>query len=110
VRLKDKTILISAAGQGIGRASAIACAKEGAKVFAVDINDETLATLGGEAPGIEARKLDVCDRAAIDALADALPPLDGLFNCAGFVHHGTVLDISEEDWSCLLYTSDAADE
>lgn len=98
MRLKDKTVLISAAGQGIGRASAIACAREGAKVFAVDINDETLATLPAEAPGIETRKLDVCDRSAIDALAAELPELEGLFNCAGFVHHGTVLDIGEDDW------------
>ncbi|MHA7773548.1 SDR family oxidoreductase [Roseibium sp. M-1] len=99
MRLKDKTILVSAAGQGIGRASAIACAREGAKVFAVDINEETLATLPGECPGIETRKLDVRDRSAVDALAAGLPPLDGLFNCAGFVHHGTVLDISEDDWA-----------
>lgn len=99
MRLKDKTILVSAAGQGIGRASAIACAREGAKVFAVDINEETLATLPGECPGIETRKLDVRDRGAVDALAADLPALDGLFNCAGFVHHGTVLDISEDDWA-----------
>lgn len=98
MRLKDKTILISAAGQGIGRASALACAREGAKVYAVDINADTLATLPGEAPGIETRTLDVCDRAAIDALGKELPDLDGLFNCAGFVHHGTVLDIGEDDW------------
>jgi len=99
VRLKDKTILVSAAGQGIGRASAIACAREGARVYAVDINDKTLATLSDEAPGIEVRKLDVCDRTAIARLAEDLPPLDGLFNCAGFVHHGTIMDISEEDWA-----------
>lgn len=99
MRLKEKTILVSAAGQGIGRASALACAREGAKVFAVDINEETLSTLPGEAPGIETRRLDVRDRAAIDALAAELPGLDGLFNCAGFVHHGTVLDISEDDWA-----------
>jgi 2-keto-3-deoxy-L-fuconate dehydrogenase len=99
MRLKDKTILVSAAGQGIGRASAIACAREGAKVFAVDINEETLSTLSGEMPGIETRRLDVRDRSAIEALAAELPALDGLFNCAGFVHHGTVLDISEDDWA-----------
>lgn len=98
MRLKDKTIVISAAGQGIGRASAVACAREGARVFAVDINEATLATLPGEAPGIEVRTLDVCDRAAIDALAGELPDLDGLFNCAGFVHHGTIMDIGEDDW------------
>ncbi|WP_428686655.1 SDR family oxidoreductase [Roseibium sp.] len=99
MRLKDKTILVSAAGQGIGRASAIACALEGAKVIAADINETTLASLAEEHPDIQTRNLDVCDRTAIDALAAELPPLDGLFNCAGFVHHGTVLDISEEDWA-----------
>lgn len=99
MRLEGKTILVSAAGQGIGRASAIACAREGAKVIAVDINEETLATLPEEQAGIEVRRLDVRDRGAIDALAADLPDLDGLFNCAGFVHNGTVLDISEEDWA-----------
>ncbi|POF34218.1 2-keto-3-deoxy-L-fuconate dehydrogenase [Roseibium marinum] len=99
MRLKDKTILVSAAGQGIGRASAIACAKEGAKVIAVDINEATLASLPQECPGIEIHKLDVRDRGQIIALADQLPQLDGLFNCAGFVHHGTVLDIPEDDWA-----------
>ncbi|WP_208997827.1 SDR family oxidoreductase [Roseibium algicola] len=99
VRLKDKTILVTAAGQGIGHASAIACAREGAKVYAADINEETLSTLPGECPGIEIHKLDVCDRAAVDALAKKLPALDGLFNCAGFVHNGSVLDITEDDWA-----------
>ena len=99
MRLKGKTILVSAAGQGIGRASAIACAREGARVIGVDINETTLATLPGEASGIEVHKLDVRDRNAVDALAAKLPDLDGLFNCAGFVHNGTVLDITEEDWA-----------
>ncbi|MEO9530354.1 MAG: SDR family oxidoreductase [Roseibium sp.] len=99
VRLNNKNILVSAAGQGIGRASAIACAREGAKVFAVDINEATLATLAEECPEIQVHKLDVCDRGQINALAEKLPQLDGLFNCAGFVHHGSVLDISEEDWT-----------
>lgn len=98
MRLEDKTILVSAAGQGIGRASAIACAREGARVIAVDINAGTLATLSSDMPEIETKKLDVCDRAAIEALQEELPDLDGLFNCAGFVHHGTILDISEDDW------------
>ncbi|WP_417683898.1 SDR family oxidoreductase [Roseibium sp.] len=99
MRLEGKTILISAAGQGMGRASAIACAREGAKVIAVDINEDTLDTLPSEADGIEVHKLDVRDRAAIDALASKVADLDGLFNCAGFVHNGTVLDITEEDWA-----------
>ncbi|WP_296594553.1 SDR family oxidoreductase [Roseibium sp.] len=99
MRLKDKTILVSAAGQGIGRASAIACAREGAKVIAVDINEATLSSLPDECPGVEVHRLDVCDRNRIAELAGKLPPLDGLFNCAGFVHHGTILDVSEEDWA-----------
>ncbi len=99
MRLTGKTILITAAGQGMGRAAAIACAKEGAKVFAADINAETLATLANEVDGIETHGLDVCDVKAIEALAAELPPLDGLFNCAGVVHNGTVLDVTEEDWA-----------
>ncbi len=99
MRLAGKTILITAAGQGMGRAAAIACAKEGAKVFAADINENTLATLAGENPGIGTRILDVRDREAADILAGELPPLDGLFNCAGVVHNGTILDVTEEDWA-----------
>ena len=99
MRLQGKTILITAAGQGIGRDSALACAAEGAKVIATDINAETLVTLKGENDQIETHVLNVCDRAAIEALAKDLPALDGLFNCAGFVHNGSILDISEEDWA-----------
>lgn len=99
MRLHNKTLLITAAGQGIGRASALACAAEGATVIAADINSETLATLAVECPAIRTELLDVCDREAIEVLAEKLPALDGLFNCAGFVHHGTVMDISENDWA-----------
>lgn len=99
MRLEGKTILVTAAGQGIGRASAIACAREGARVYAADINEATLATLPGEQPGIETLVLDVRDPSAVEAAAAKLPPLDGLFNCAGFVHNGSVLDISEDDWA-----------
>ncbi|WP_343116064.1 SDR family oxidoreductase [Ostreiculturibacter nitratireducens] len=100
MRLKDKRILISAAGQGIGRASAIACAAEGASVIAVDIDAGKMTDLPEVSGGrIETRQLDVCDADAIAGMAADLPPLDGLFNCAGFVHHGTVLEISEEDWA-----------
>ncbi|MCR4264637.1 SDR family oxidoreductase [Nitratireductor sp. ZSWI3] len=99
MRLQGKRILISAAAQGMGRASALACAAEGASVVAVDIDEDGLATLAGEGNGIEVHRLDVRDRAAIDALAARTGGLDGLFNCAGFVHHGTVLDVSEEDWA-----------
>lgn len=96
-RLQGKTLLITAAAQGIGRASALACAREGAQVFATDIAADGLATLAGT-PGIRTHALDVRDPAAITALAAELPPLDGLFNCAGFVHHGTVLDCDDAAW------------
>ena len=99
--LKDKTILITAAGQGIGAASARACAQAGAHVIATDVNADLLAALKG-VPGIETRRLDVTDGAAITALAEELPDLDGLFNCAGMVHHGTVLDLTDEDWQAAL--------
>ena len=97
-RLAGKTLLITAAAQGIGRASARACAAEGARVIATDINTELLESLAREASGIEVHTLDVRDTAAVQALAARLPALDGLFNCAGFVHHGTVLDCDEAAW------------
>lgn len=99
MRLNGKKILITAAAQGIGRASAIACALEGADVLAVDINQAGLADLASEHPQIRFKQLDVCDPIAIQQLAQTTPPLDGLFNCAGFVHNGTILDISEQDWA-----------
>lgn len=98
MRLEGKTILITAAGQGIGRAAALACANEGAIVHAADINAETIANLGAENPSITTHVLDVTNPQAILDLAAKLPDLDGLFNCAGFVHHGTILDLSDEDF------------
>lgn len=95
MRLQGKTILITAAGQGMGRASALACSAEGAHVIATD-KDQALLT-GLE--GIDTRELDVTDGTAIAQLAADLPDLDGLFNVAGFVHHGTILDISDDDWA-----------
>lgn len=95
--LKNKTILITAAGQGIGAASARACATAGATVIATDINGDLLANLSG-VDGIETRVLDVTDVVAIDALADDLPDLDGLFNCAGVVHHGSILELDDAAW------------
>jgi 2-keto-3-deoxy-L-fuconate dehydrogenase len=97
VTLTNKTILITAAGQGIGAASAIACAAAGAKVFATDINGDLLKNLDG-IQNIETRVLDVTDVDAINALADELPDLDGLFNCAGVVHHGSILELDDAAW------------
>lgn len=82
----------------MGRATAIAFALEGANVYATDINQPALETLAAENPAIHGRVLDVLDPAAILAFAAELPQPDILFNCAGFVHHGTILDCSEEDW------------
>ena len=94
MRLKDKTILITAAGQGMGRAAAIACAAEGARVIATDRDPALLAGLT-----VETHALDVTDPAALIEMAARVGPLDGLFNCAGFVHHGTILDVTDADWA-----------
>lgn len=98
MRLHGKTILITAAGNGIGRASAIACAREGAHVIATDIQAAALKGLAAECPQIRTELLDVMDGAAIGALAKNLPSLDGLFNCAGYVHNGSVFECSDADW------------
>jgi 2-keto-3-deoxy-L-fuconate dehydrogenase len=100
MRLQGRTILVTAAAQGIGRASALALAAEGASVIATDVDDSRLATLPGEAKGgsIEVSRLDVLDSGAVAALAGDLPALDGLFNCAGFVHNGSILACEEADW------------
>ena len=97
ISLKDKTVLITAAGQGIGRATALAFAARGAKVVATDINEAALATLAGEA-GIVPRKLDVLDTAAVNALVAEIGAVDVLFNCAGFVHPGSILEASDADF------------
>ena len=97
-RLQGKTALVTAAGQGIGRATAIAMAREGATVIATDVNDAALRDMAVTA-GITTRRLDVLDDAAVAALVGELPPLQALFNCAGYVHHGTILDCSPDDWT-----------
>lgn len=97
-RLAGKTAFVTAAGQGIGRATAEAFAREGARVIATDINDTLLASLAGM-PGIETRRLDVLDADAIHTTAAAVGAVDVLFNGAGYVHAGTVLDCTEEQWS-----------
>lgn len=96
-RLNGKTTLITAAAQGIGRASALAFAREGAQVIATDVNAAKLAELAGT-PGIVTRRLDVLDKAAIKACAAEVGGLDALFNCAGFVANGTILDCDDAAW------------
>ncbi len=96
-RLAGKTAFVTAAGQGIGRAIAEAFAREGAKVIATDLNEALLATL--KSASITTRRLDVLDAAAIAGAAKEAGPVDVLVNAAGFVHAGSVLECSEEDWS-----------
>lgn len=95
-RLKGKKILITAAAQGIGRATAELFAAEGAAVIATDINMEVLGTL--KAANLTTRRLDVLDGAAITAAVKDIGDIDVLVNCAGFVHHGTILDCEEQDF------------
>jgi 2-keto-3-deoxy-L-fuconate dehydrogenase len=99
--LKGKTVLATAAAQGIGRASALAFAAAGAKVVATDINDAALATLAQE-KGITTRRLDVLDTGAVDALVREIGQVDVLFNCAGYVHAGTILEASDKDFDFAM--------
>jgi 2-keto-3-deoxy-L-fuconate dehydrogenase len=95
-KLEGKTALVTSAAQGIGRASAIALAEEGAKVFATDIREDLLAELAG--PNITCFGLNVLEQAAVDAAVKRSGPIDILLNCSGYVHHGTVLDCGDKDW------------
>ena len=97
-RLKDKVALVTAAGQGIGRATAIAFHNEGAKVIATDINDKTLNDLNKEYPEIQIKNLDSTNKDTIKDYISTLSKIDILFNAVGFVHHGTILDCDEKDW------------
>ena len=96
-RLKGKRAFITAAGQGMGRAAAEAFAREGASVWATDVSARLVETLAGS-PGITARALDVTDGAAVERVAREAGTVDVLFNCAGFVHHGTIMECAEKDW------------
>lgn len=96
-RLNGKKTLITAAAQGIGRASALAFAREGAQVIATDVNAAKLAELAGT-PGIVTRRLDVLDKGAIQACAAEIGAVDALFNCAGYVANGTILDCDDAAW------------
>jgi 2-keto-3-deoxy-L-fuconate dehydrogenase len=97
-RLKGKRAVITAAAQGIGRASALAFAREGAEVIATDIKTDALDSLKKEAPGIQTARLDVLDAEAIAAFGKATGTIDVLFNCAGFVHAGSIMEATEADW------------
>lgn len=97
MRLKGKVCVVTAAGQGIGAATARAFAREGAKVWATDVDAAKLKSLAND-PLIATCGLDVLDKSAIDKLAGKTGPVDVLFNCAGFVHHGSVLDATDEQW------------
>ncbi|MGQ0676694.1 MAG: SDR family oxidoreductase [Rhodospirillales bacterium] len=96
-RLEGKSAIVTAAAQGIGRATALAFAAEGARVVACDINEAKLKDLAGT-PGVAACKLDVADAAAVRKLARDAGRVDALVNVAGFVHHGTVLDSKDKEW------------
>jgi NAD(P)-dependent dehydrogenase (short-subunit alcohol dehydrogenase family) len=97
-RLEGKNIIVTAAGQGIGKATAIAFHNEGANVTATDLNEKTLTDLNKEFPKIKVSTLDSTDNAAIKIFADSMSKVDVLFNAVGFVHHGTILDCEEKDW------------
>ena len=97
-RLKDKNIVVTAAGQGIGRATAIAFNNEGANVHATDINDQTLETLNKEYPNIKVKNLDSTNKKAVEEFSTSLDQVAVLFNAVGFVHHGTILECDEKDW------------
>jgi len=101
-RLQGKSALLTAAAQGIGRATALAFAREGASVLATDVNADGLAALAKDDSRIQVRALDVTDPDAILELASDIAVPDVLFNCAGFVHHGTVLDCDEAEWDRSL--------
>jgi 2-keto-3-deoxy-L-fuconate dehydrogenase len=101
MRLEGKTALVTAAGQGIGRASALALAAVGAQVLATDINGQLLAGYEG-VERVRTATLDVLHRGAIEKLVSSLPAIDVLFNCAGFVHSGTVLQATDEEWNLAL--------
>lgn len=98
MRLKDKTVFATAAGNGIGRAAALAMARQGARVFATDIDESALESLRAESKSIEAFVMDARDADAIDRAVKRVGAPDVLFNCTGFVHHGTILDATDEDF------------
>ncbi|TFZ03864.1 SDR family oxidoreductase [Ramlibacter humi] len=101
MRLKNKTALVTAAGQGIGYASALALAAEGAQVWATDVNASLLEKFRG-VERVQAVQLDVLDKDAIQKVVAGMPAIDVLFNCAGYVHNGTILQATDEEWNFAL--------
>ena len=101
MRLKNKTALVTAAGQGIGRASALALAAEGAQVWATDVNASLLKTYEG-VERVRAVQLDVLDKASITRVIGEMPAIDVLFNCAGYVHNGSIQQATDEEWNFAL--------
>jgi 2-keto-3-deoxy-L-fuconate dehydrogenase len=97
-KLEGRVALVTSAGQGIGRSSAIALAREGAKVFATDIREDLFKDISKDHPGITGFGLNVLEQSAVDAALKRTGPIDILFNCSGFVHNGTILDCEEKDW------------
>ena len=104
-RLEGKNAIVTAAGQGIGKATAITFHNEGAKVTATDINNETLADLNKEYPNISVKKLDSTNNGEIKSFVNDIDKIDILFNAVGFVHHGTILDCEEKDWDFSFNTN-----
>ena len=104
-RLEGKNAIVTAAGQGIGKSTAITFHNEGAKVIATDINDKTLTDLNKEYPGIKVKNLDSTDSVAIKKFISEINEIDILFNAVGFVHHGTILDCEEKDWDFSFNTN-----
>ena len=98
MRLKDKNIVITAAAQGIGRATAIAFSKEGARVIATDINEQKLKELQNEYSNIQTYVLDATDKDQVKIFANSINKIDILFHAVGFVHHGTIMDCSSEEF------------
>ena len=97
-RLAGKRTLLTAAGQGIGRATALAFLAEGAEVWATDVDATKLSALADQAPGLHTQRLDVLNDGDIAKVCNDVGALDVLFNCAGYVHHGSVLETSDQAW------------